>query len=204
MEVLERAVQWVPLLKTFNDNHNPPHRMLCMETVDQSNRVFLGQLRRKCDQWRSISRWYYINGEAYPMLTPTPNPTYTRLHENPLLNNKLWSTLQIRLSSRSQHCNKESSAISTPAARPMIVSDRWHTGINYPPAALSVSCRWVVDVKSRELKWTARLTTALRNSDMIDRSSGISGRMAIWEEVIGRQDLASVISLLISLCFSMA
>jgi len=50
-------------------------------------------------------------------LTPTPTATHTRLHEHPQLNNRLQSTLPLRLSSGSQHHHGEVSPISISSIR---------------------------------------------------------------------------------------
>jgi hypothetical protein len=144
------------------------------------------------------------NGEVSPIQIMRMEKHLQCWHRHQIRHILYYMRFPYWITSYNQHCHRELSAISTLAAQPMIVSDRQHPGINHPAAVLSVTGRWVVNVKSLALKRIPQSTTAYSKSPTIGKSSDTSGRMAIWAEVIGRHDLASVIILLISVCFSMS
>ena len=149
----------------------------------------------------AIVTWYrHRHTFAYVRTFPPP---YNRLWAC-VFKRKWRSTLSLRLLSRSQHCHREVSPISTLTAQPMIETERLHTDINDGPpgwsstfdtahgkywsliymfhhdtdhdtTGLCVTFGGVADLKSRQLKPTSQSTTEFRHRPMIDSSNDMSG-----------------------------
>jgi len=116
----------------------------CISTAMMINSSTSFVEQKLTSPWRNVSNVDAPHTTGYANFDVTP--THTRLHYHPQLNNWLRSTLPLRLSSGSQHCDGEMAPISIPTDTPSHWSTHTQLLDHLPPD----NCLWAPAFKRKQ------------------------------------------------------